>query len=271
MHLTIGDLAVTLMNLNQNDSALFYMRQSLEFQRDIENTVGIAIDMSNMGLLFQNLNKPDSALYYFKESLRLAESSGDINLVAENADELAGIYHLKGDFKNAFVYQQKYIVFHDSVFNETKSEAIAEMQTKYETEKKESEITLLNKDNEIQQQELSKKTLLQRILIVGVIFIILIFALFFNRFKLKKKIESQEALLNERKRISSELHDDLGTQLSTAKMYLNKLKANTKESENQIIIESSLNLIDGSITDLRRIMDDLQASTLQDEGIVAAY
>jgi len=204
------------------------------------------------------------------ESLNLSEAIGDIHLATINSRELAEIFSASGDFRKAYEYQQKFIVYSDSVYSISKAEAIADMQTKYETDKKENEIIVLNKDKEIQQQQLSRKSQFQKFLIGGGILVMIISALSFNRFKLRKKIESQEALLNERKRISSELHDDLGAQLSTARMFLSKLRNEAINNQNHDIIDNSLNLIDGSISDLRRIMDDLQVSTLQDRGIIAA-
>lgn len=269
-HLAMGDLALIFMNLDQHDSAAQYMLAALEYHKEEENDPAVAIDMSNLGILYRNMNRPDSALWYLNESLKLAEELGNIKLASDNAEELSEIYSNRGDFKQALNFKQLFITYNDSVYSLSKAEAIAEMQTKYETEKKEKEILVLNKDREIQAQKIRRKNMMQIFLLSGFVLVIIISFLFFNRFKLKKKIENQEALLNERKRISSELHDDLGAQLSTARMFLSKLKNSNGIPENHTIIDNSLNLIDGSISDLRRIMDDLQVSTLQDKGIIAA-
>lgn len=266
----IGDIATTFMSMDVYDSAVYYMRQSLSYHLEKEDIPAASIDFSNLGILFGKMNQSDSSVYYLKQSLQLAEDIGDIQLAAKNSTELSAQYASKGDYKEAYIYQQKFIAYNDSVFNESKAEAIAEMQTRYETEKKESQIQLLNKDKEIQQQQIARKNLMQGLLAGGIVVIVVFFGLFFNRYKLKRTIQSQEALLNERKRISSELHDDLGAQLSTAKLYLSKIKSGNNTDDTKAIIDNSLSLIDGSITDLRRIMDDLQVSTLQDKGIIVA-
>ncbi len=269
-YLAVSDLATIFMNLHIHDSAAYYMRQALDYHRENENDPAVAIDLSNLGILFWEMNQPDSAKEYLLESLQLSQAIGDIHLAKNNVKELSDIFSATGDFRKALEYQQQFIAYTDSIYSISKAEAIADMQTKYETEKKENEIVVLNKDKEIQNQQLQRKTLVQVFLIGGIGALAIIFLLFFNRFKLNKKIESQEALLNERKRISSELHDDLGAQLSTARMFLSKLRNEDNNNQNHVIIDNSLNLIDGSISDLRRIMDDLQVSTLQDRGIIAA-
>ena len=88
--------------------------------------------------------------------------------------------------------------------------------------------------------------------------------------KQSKDLEKKLALKEERDRISRELHDDLGAQLSTAKMFLNSIIDKETITEHKNLVETSLNLIDGSIKDLRKIMDELHDSTLQEKGYLIA-
>jgi signal transduction histidine kinase len=83
--------------------------------------------------------------------------------------------------------------------------------------------------------------------------------------ELKKKIVLQQ----ERERISRELHDDLGAQLSTARMFLNNLRAKDSTVDPSLV-DHSLKLIENSISDLRVIMNDLHESTLREKGYIAA-
>lgn len=165
-----------------------------------------------------------------------------------------------------------------NLLNQSKAlQALKLSQTQQELDNREletkasiAELELTKKDKLIKEKQLAEQTLYRNIIVVGSLFIIVLGLLLFNRFRLNKKIESQQALLNERKRISNELHDDLGAQLSTARMFLNSMKNNTDGDKNKMLVENSIQLIDGSINDLRKIMDDLQASTLQQQGYLKA-
>ena len=139
-----------------------------------------------------------------------------------------------------------------------------------ETKANAAELELTKKDKTIKEKQLSEQTLYRNLLVVGSILLLAFGLLLFNRFRLSKQLESQRALLNERKRISNELHDDLGAQLSTARMFLSSLKNNAEGEKNKTLVENSIQLIDGSINDLRKIMDDLQVSTLQEKGYLIA-
>lgn len=82
-----------------------------------------------------------------------------------------------------------------------------------------------------------------------------------------KKLIKVQAIRN---RIARDLHDDLGSQLSTARMFLNSLKNNPRAYNGKELIEYSLNVVDSAINDLHLIMEDLQTLTLQDKGYLAA-
>jgi len=85
------------------------------------------------------------------------------------------------------------------------------------------------------------------------------------RFYYNKLVRAQEL----RNKIALDLHDDLGTKLSTARMFLRSLKGN-QISRDAVLLENSINLLDASITDLRHVMNDLHTSTLIEKGYVAA-
>lgn len=240
--IAIGNIAVIYQGLNQFDSALYYMRQALCYKIEIEDNRGASIDMSNMGMVFYELGKSDSSVYYLSESLKLAEEIGELNLASRNAETLAEVFSEKGDYKKAFEYHQKFSSYRDSVFNESKAETIADMQTQYETEKKEKEIQLLNKDNEIKSIALNKQQVLRNSLIGGTVLIIIIGLLLFNRYRISQKQKHQA----ERVRISSDLHDEIGSTLSSISMYSAYAKEKPAEAGKVLeeISSSSKEMID---------------------------
>jgi len=140
------------------------------------------------------------------------------------------------------MYHEKFAAYRDSVFNESKAEAIADMQTKYETEKKENEIKLLNKDQELSAAKIRRQETLRNSLIGGSVLIIIIGLLLFNRYRFTQKQKHQA----ERMRISSDLHDEIGSTLSSISMY--SAYAKEKPAEAGTILEeissSSQEMID---------------------------
>ena len=182
--------------------ALEYYFKALKISDEIGDIGQSVINLGNIGSFYAKQNNYNEAEKYLVKALKMAEEIGALDLQKEQLGNLSELYFGKGEYKTAYKYHQQYSDVNDSLFNEESSNQIAEMSAKYETDKKENEIVVLNKDKEIQQQQLARKSQFQNFLLAGVALMATIAGLFFNRFKLKKKIESQEALLNERKRIS---------------------------------------------------------------------
>ena len=125
------------------------------------------------------------------KALTLADSIGFLDAVKEFNLYLSKLDSAKGDYKKAYEHHQLYSQMKDSLLNEESSKQITEMQTKYETEKKEQQITLLNKDKELQDAQLNR----QKIIIwsvAGGLLVVLTLSMFIFR----ERRKSEKLLLN---------------------------------------------------------------------------
>jgi signal transduction histidine kinase len=80
-------------------------------------------------------------------------------------------------------------------------------------------------------------------------------------------IDSQEA---ERKRIGQDLHDDVGTALSSLRMTIEMLNAGQGAAEEEKYVSLSKDIIDKVIKDVRHISHNLSPPVLSYYGLVAA-
>ena len=142
------------------------------------------------------------------------------------------------DLTKIVASQEDYIKLRDSVFNTERTQSVAEMEAKYQTEKKEKEL-LLTKNTLIQKEAETKRKnlwLLIASLIAG--FTALIGYLFVRQQKARNnqqkqefelrtamtKIESQNQLQEQRLSISRDLHDNIGSQLTFVISSIENLK-----------------------------------------------
>lgn len=92
----------------------------------------------------------------------------------------------------------------ESIFNETSAKQVAEMSTKFESEKKEQEILLLQKDKQLQDVEVSRLKTIRNIIIGGLVLVLIFVLVLINRFVLIKRqktlIEKQKALVDEKQK-----------------------------------------------------------------------
>jgi two-component sensor histidine kinase len=105
-----------------------------------------------------------------------------------------------GNYKKAFDDLSLYRKINDSVYNNTKSQQIAEMQTQYETSQKEHSIKLLQSQNSTQKLELQTAHLQRNVTIGGVIILLLMIGLAYNRYRFKQKtnleLQAQQKEIN---------------------------------------------------------------------------
>lgn len=84
---------------------------------------------------------------------------------------------------------------------------------------------------------------------------------------LNSSIQTQEV---ERKRIASDLHDSVGSQLSATKLYLKQIKAGQTDQKTLQLKAEALGLIEETILNIRQITKNLLPLSLERFGLVAA-
>ena len=132
--------------------ALEYFLQSLEILEELDD-MELVMTLNNIGSTYIQLKKYDGAEKYLKMGLENAQKKKNtykLEFILENLSEL---YSKQNKYELSLDYYKKSIALKDSLFNIAKSEQLAEMQTKYETEKKDKELLLLANEKQILQAE----------------------------------------------------------------------------------------------------------------------
>ena len=237
-----------------------------------------------------NLDKArELALHVFTESNRLNIPLGKVQAL----QLLTEIEEKAGNIEKAFEYQKQYIQLSDSVKQEKVQRQMNEIEAKYQSEKKQKEILQLQKDQVTQTLSIKQKSALNYFL-TGAIAALLILGLLTYRNmrhrqllakqqgelqqQLIRELEKDKQLIavdsmlkgqeDERGRLAKDLHDGLGGLLSGVKYSLINMKDNmiiTKE--HAIVFERSLDMIDSSINELRRVAHNMMPEALIKFGL----
>ena len=194
-------------DLDQVEKSLEYHLQSLKIREEIGDREGIATSAGNAGNRYKTLKRYPEALECYRRSVKINQKIGSKSGLAHNYTNLAGLYTVQGDYKTGFEYLEKalslaeevqdhsliriitrgysdayrdlgrfepayrWLVRHmeikDRIINQDTQDRIAELQTRYETEKKEKEIALLKKNTRIQDLELKQERLKSTLFIIG--------------------------------------------------------------------------------------------------------
>ncbi len=144
-------------------------------------------DLYNIGEVYVAKNNLDKAIAFQEEALKLAYETQSKAELTYALEVLSESYYIKGNYKKAYDLLSKYFVEADSLLYQDNNEKMLELQAIYETEKKEQEIELLNKDKKIQALSLNKQKQVI-IVIIAIAFLIIILAfVLYNRYRIKKQ------------------------------------------------------------------------------------
>jgi signal transduction histidine kinase len=162
------------------------------------------------------------------EALEIINKNGFKEMRVKAFQSLASVDALTNDFKNAYINHKQYVIAKDSLFEAEKVKTIYELETKYETERKEKEILAQRANIAEKELHINQKNTQLVGLVVLVTVLSLLGYLLYNQQKLKNhqlkkeselkealiKIETQNKLQEQRIRISRDLHDNIGAQLT---------------------------------------------------------
>lgn len=172
--------------------------------------------------------KYNEAVKEINEALVIIKANGFKEYEIEAYKYLSITESKLGNFKKAYQLREFYSIGKDSLFEDSKTKAIFELEAKYENEKKQKEILSQRADLAEGKLSLSKKNNLILGLCVLAVILFLLGFLLFKQQKLKSKqlqkeselkealskIETQNKLQDQRLRISRDLHDNIGAQLT---------------------------------------------------------
>ncbi len=203
----------------QYDKAEETMMQCIALREKLEGRLTFSNEQIALANIYMNAGNYDKSISILTNALSQDQQNNKVDaLKISYYRSLAKCYKQKGDNVNYTKTLEKIIEAKDTFYEENSAHAIAELQTKYEVQKKESTI--------IQQKlDLTKKNYLFYGSLILIAFAMAVAWLLFKNYRRKQKLAInkmvyeekmlaalavKEAEENERKRIAADLHDNLG-------------------------------------------------------------
>ncbi len=150
---TLGDVYT---RQGHYDKALSYQSEALAVARAGHNQYIVVTALNRLGDLYAHRGDYQQAIRCQQEALNLGLAAGFRPDLVNIYASLAGVHAKTGNFGPAYRYQQAEIALKDSIYNERSRQEIAQLQTRFETRRKEQENRLLRAENEKKQALLSK-------------------------------------------------------------------------------------------------------------------
>jgi signal transduction histidine kinase len=249
---------------------------------NLKNALGLKKELvatyMGIGNIYLKQEKFKESLEYYEKSLALSEDVGDPNHKMHLYSNMVKAKMGMGDVEEASLLFQKYNNLRDSLFDNDKMEEIKDLETKYETERKEEEIRA-------QQIAIERKNF-QKNLFLGLSILLVILVIstiwfFIQKQEYLKRLKNEEianmkteqelkelnAMMHgqeeERNRIANDLHDRLGARLSSIKLLFHA-------SDIPTAAEKVLDNINEAIKETREISHNLSTDLLTRFGLETA-
>ncbi|PIY12860.1 MAG: hypothetical protein COZ18_01140 [Flexibacter sp. CG_4_10_14_3_um_filter_32_15] len=226
--------------------ALEEFKKAAKIDEELDYRYVLADDYRQIGRMYSKLGNHTLAIFYVEKAIEMAEEVNSNRVFLTVYSTLTEVYEAEKDYKNAFEAMRKSYQYNDSVFTEQTEKQITEINTKYETDKKEKENQLLLTQNKLQEQKLST----QKSLIIASVFFLFLFiglAFVLNR---QRMIKNKANILLKIKNIEIEQQKE---EIEIKTEYANKLN---KEIQSTLDIVNEQNKsITSSIKYAKRIQD----------------
>jgi signal transduction histidine kinase len=246
-----------------------------------------------IGICYSKLGEYVTARKYLLLALSITELNNYVKEKMEILHELVNVEEKTNNKSQAFVYLKQLISLKDSVNIVASKNEIAEIENKYHAAEKEKEIIQLQTDKQIQTLSIKEKSTLNYFLITLLGILLITAFVGFRNFRHRQLLAKQQHELqqqqirelekdkqlvavdsmlkgqeDERTRLAKDLHDGLGGMLSGVKFSLMNMKSNLIIShENVIVFERSLDMLDTSIQELRRVAHNMMPEALVKFGL----
>lgn len=294
INLTRHNMAQIYTEKGEFDKVEKWLVESLAFQKRIGNQKGIAVDFTNLGNLYKEKGRFKKAEEFFLKSIEISTNGGYLKELENSYGELSDMYAEDNQFEAAFNWANDYISLKDSLLNEENSKTFAELRTKYETAEKEKALA----EEKIKSESLAKDVAEVElstanrnkwivVLISFIIGIVLLFMILRQRNKRRVQSEKDAAIIEERdkgtqavfeaqeeerKRISTDLHDGVGQQLSGLKMAFQKLggELSNQLPEKAQEVEKLSQVLSESADEVRSISHQMMPKALTELGLIEA-
>lgn len=310
---TLSNIGIQHKNLGNFSTSVDYFNESLDLFKKMKDQDAIAWVYNNLGVVYGLMKDWDKAYEMYRKTEEITQKIGDTESLAYVKYDLAEMYFSKrdwnaarsslkqgieygkslnmielldksylllskidsaqGKYLNALQSYKMHAQFKDSIFNQQSDRNISEIETKYETAKKEQQITLLQKEKTYQELKLKKNKIIGIISVIGSF---VLFSLILVWIRSRHRKREEKALLKntmdtedkERKRLAEELHDGVGPLLSTVKLYINEIDESTiKESEKELLMQSD-KIIDEAINSARNLSHNLMPQDIEKDGLI---
>ncbi len=273
---TLNQLGDIEMKLDKIENAILYYNRSKKISEELNMQPLVVSNLNDLGNAYFLLLRYDEAIDDFKQAIKIAKNVGQ-NIELDAAYKgLSEVYKVTKESGKAQTFSALSNQIQDSLYNDSIVKQLADISLRYESEKKQSQIELLSKEQKIRETDLLREKQIRNIFtgafsVLSLIMIVLIYFYVQNK-RISKNLEKQKNVLEQKNkdileqteklnqlnavkdRFFSIISHDLRNNLTTMKLYFDLIShPDYKETDNHEVTKS----ISGSVENTIDLLENL--------------
>lgn len=258
---TYDGLSETSLKLNRYDSAIYYGHKALDLCLELDDKFELGYICANLGSVYCRTGNYEKGIELFNIALKHYKNTDDYRLGMSIYTHLAEAYEKtnklkeadacfeqmmllekrfniaadkknfyrifaelsfrRKEYKNAYLYLNEYIISRDSSYTIEVTQQLTELRTRYETDKKDKENALLQKDKDKAESDLNnQRTVRNYLIILIVLFVFILIGAFLGFKKIKRinaQLESNNAVIQQKNHLLEEQKKEIVDSITYAK------------------------------------------------------
>lgn len=257
MAANLNNIASIYKKKEEYEKALEFYYQALQLNLETEREGSLPLNYKNIGYIHHKQGDEKLARECYSKGIKYAEKLGQKNDMRELYKEFSQLYEDIGAHKQALAYYKLFEAIKDSIMNEDKISTIAEIETKYETDKK-------DKENKLLLEEAANKEKTQFVLIITGLLLFVIAVLLFILFKIKsrslkksRQIAEKEVLLRDLENRSRKKEKQRLEELVFAEQKVNTLQEQRLDTLNQQMSMAAMQILNKTelLNEIKKVIE----------------